>query len=157
MSVAVDSNVLIDVLGNDPRHGVESESRLRTLRAAAEPLIVGEAVIAEVAGNFPSPSQFDSILAGLGVRFVSSSTSALHRAGAAWRLYTSRRPDGLQCPACGARNGAPQCEGCGEPLRPRQHILADFLVGAHALEHADRLLTRDRGFYAAYFPELRLA
>jgi predicted nucleic acid-binding protein len=38
---------------------------------------------------------------------------------------------------------------------PRR-ILADFLIGSHALLHADRLMTFDAGFFALNFPELRL-
>jgi predicted nucleic acid-binding protein len=39
---------------------------------------------------------------------------------------------------------------------PRR-ILADFLIGAHALLQADCLMTLDTRYYRQYFPELRLS
>jgi predicted nucleic acid-binding protein len=43
--------------------------------------------------------------------------------------------------------------GHGEPKR----LLADFLIGAHALLQADRLMSLDAARYRQYFPELKLA
>jgi predicted nucleic acid-binding protein len=38
----------------------------------------------------------------------------------------------------------------------RKRIITDFLIGAHAMTKADRFLSRDRGFYGKFFPEIQL-
>ncbi len=39
---------------------------------------------------------------------------------------------------------------------PRQHMIPDFLVGAHALHQSDQLASADRGFLRRYFPRLKI-
>ncbi|MCM3876266.1 MAG: VapC toxin family PIN domain ribonuclease, partial [Thermoanaerobaculia bacterium] len=68
----------------------------------------------------------------LGLEFEPVSTAAAEHAGRAWRTYRARK---------GSR---------------KERMIADFLIGAHALDSADRLLSRDRGFFRSYFPELVL-
>ena len=153
MITAVDTNILFDVLIPDAPHGDQSERALaEALRAGA--VVISDPVYAELAVRFPEQGTLDRFLADTGLRLEASKAEALYRAGRAWSEYLRRRP-ALTCPQCGATQDL-HCDKCGASVQPRQHVVADFIIGAHALTQADRLLTRDRGYYATYFPELKL-
>jgi predicted nucleic acid-binding protein len=127
---AVDSNVIYDVLTVDASFYEESKANLARAHAEGQ-LVACEAVWAEVAAGFEDRQAAAARLHQLRIGFVAMDELAAVHAGSLWRVY--RRQGGT-----------------------RQRILADFLIGAHALHHADRLLTRDRGFYRAYFEDLPL-
>lgn len=153
MTTAIDTNALLALLYDDD-HAETSE---RVLRRAYEDgrLVVTTVVYAELAadGQFESVSDLDQFLEDFSIRVVESSRTALFRAGRQFQRYTDRRPEGLQCPSCGAKR-AVHCEECGENLSPRQHIAADFIIGGHATADADGLISFDTGFYGMYFPSL---
>ena len=154
MITAVDTNILLDVLIPDAPHGDESARSLAVaVRGGA--LVISEPVYAELAVHFLDKDALDRFLADTGIRLESSKAEALYRAGRAWSEYLRRRPAPLVCSQCGAPQDV-RCEQCGARVQPRQHVVADFVIGAHALLHSDHLLTRDREYYATYFPELRL-
>ena len=155
MTTAVDSNILLDILLPNSPLGDESELLLiRAMRQGA--IVISEAVYSEVAPRFDEPADLDEFLDFTGVRLDRSSREALHRAGQAFRAYSRQRPRLPTCSACGTAQEV-RCQSCGAELQSRQHTLADFLIGGHAVVHADRLLTRDRRTYARYFPELALS
>ena len=153
MNTAIDSNVLFDILSRDPEHYGGSVRQLSRQRSIAD-LIVGEVVYAELAPWFEGPTSLNQFLSALGISIVMSSGDALHRAGVAFRRYARER-GAFRCAECGAALDS-ACPQCGSRQTRRQHIVADFMIGAHALVHAGRLLTRDRGYFATYFPDLEL-
>lgn len=154
MRTAIDTNALLAVLYDDDDHADASEAVLRSAYREGR-LEITPIVYAELAadGGFDAAAELDRFIEDMSIRLVEPSREALFLAGEAFRRYTERRPDGLQCPSCGAKRTA-SCEECGADLAPRQHVAADFLVGGHATADADALVSFDSGFYGTYFPSL---
>ena len=130
MITAVDTNVLLDVFMADAPHHSQSGEWLRTAYDKGA-ILVCEIVYAELAPAFGSRAALDGALQVMGGTLSPIDAGIAYEAGVRWMRY--RRAGG-----------------------PRKRIIPDFLIGAHALAAADGFLTRDRGFFATYFPELNV-
>jgi hypothetical protein len=151
---AVDTNVLLDILIPNPYHLEWALNSLVSTKTGDQ-LIISEIVFAELSSQFLSPADLQRFLDETGIQLVSCDVEVLFSAGEAWKRYIGRRRVGVVCSKCGAMQEV-VCHSCGTAIRFRQHILSDFLIGAHAKVRADELITRDRGFYRTYFEDLKL-
>lgn len=130
MITAVDTSILLDILAQNS----EYFERSKTLYEKA--LVEGSTILcpvvwAELRPFFNSDHEFENIIKKLELRFVDFGPQASSLAGQLWQEYRLSKGK-------------------------RDHLIPDFLVGAHATIHANRLLTRDRGFYRKYFTALTL-
>jgi predicted nucleic acid-binding protein len=125
----VDSSVLLDIFTQDPDWLTWSQTQL-TAAATRGALVLSAVVAAEIAPRFSRIEMLHSALPSMAV-IEPIPLAASFLAGHAHANY--RKAGG-----------------------PREAILPDFLIGAHAAVTGRPLLTRDTRRVAAYIPGARL-
>ena len=127
--ILVDSNVLIDVLTEDPAWEPWSAQQLARLGNTRQ-LAINPLIFAEVAIAYSDEVQLNAALPPSLVR-LPLPYSAAFLAGRAFLEYRQR-------------GGA------------RRSPLPDFYIGAHAAAEGHTVLTRDATRYRTYFPEIAI-
>ncbi|MBU6429445.1 MAG: type II toxin-antitoxin system VapC family toxin [Cyanobacteria bacterium REEB65] len=128
--VLVDSNVLIDVLYDDPVWGDRSSLALASAADGAV-LVLNPIVYAEISISYERVEDLEEALSTPAFRREPLPYAAAFLAGKAFLSYR--------------RSG-------GSRLSP----LPDFFIGAHAAIGGYPLLTRDGARYRTYFPTVEL-
>lgn len=128
--ILVDTNVLLDVLQDDPKWASWSQEQLEAAsvidRLAINPVIYSELSIA-----FERIEELEAVLAEANLSMEPLPREALFLAGKVFLNY--RRRQGI-----------------------KQGVLPDFYIGAHAAVVDCAILTRDVRRYRSYFPTVRL-
>lgn len=126
----VDTNVLVDVLENDPEWADWSLHQLRA-QSQVHDLAINAIIYAELSLAFDSVAALDAALDGMEVAVAKIPRPALFLAGRAFVKYH--------------RSGG-----------TKSSVLPDFLIGAHAAVLGCGILTRDARHYARYFKTVPL-
>jgi len=125
----LDTNVLLDILTNDPTWAEWSSGQFR--RAQTKGIVVNPIIFAELAAHFPRKEDLDHFLRPSLFKRLPLPYEAAFSASRAFLAY--RRSGG----------------GKTSPL-------PDFYIGAHAEHDGLTLVTRDAARYRTYFPNVRL-
>ncbi len=128
--ILVDTNVLLDLVTDDPVWGAWSQQQL-DLASARDELAINDIVYAELSIGYARMEPLDEMIRSAGLVNAAMPRPALFLAGKAFQRYRS---------AGGRRTG----------------VLPDFFIGAHAVIADAALITRDAARYRSYFPGIVL-
>ena len=126
----VDTNVILDVIQDDPAWADWSQEQLDEAVLNGD-LLINSVIYAELSIAFERIEELEALIVQGGFVLTPIPREALFLAGKAFLRYRRRQ---------GTKRG----------------VLPDFFIGAHAAVLDIPLLTRDAARYAAYFPTVRL-
>lgn len=126
----VDTNILVDVLQNDPQWADWSIAQLRA-QAKLHALAINPVIYAEMSLSFSKLEALDEVVKTMELELREIPRPALFLAAKAYALYRRR----------GGNKG---------------QVLPDFFIGAHAAVEGWPLLTRDASRFKTYFPTLEV-
>ena len=128
--ILVDTNVLVDIVSDDPLWAEWSQQHL-TIAAAQDELVINDTVYAELSVRYATIEELDAMIREARLVSAPIPRPALFLAGKAFHRYRS---------SGGKRTG----------------VLPDFFLGAHAVVSDCVLITRDAARYRTYFPGIML-
>jgi len=135
--IAIDSSVLIDLLGDDPAMADAAEQCVRDALGKG-PVVLCDVVVSEITAGLGHGADIMDVVEDMGMRYLPVERRSAVRAGEMQRRFNQRRRAG----------------GSAAAARPR--TVPDFIVGAHALLQCGGLITRDAGFFRDYFKGLKV-
>lgn len=128
--VLVDSNVILDLVLDDPRWADWSSRTLNSYAQGAD-LCINPVIYSEVSIGFQSIEELEEVILMGGFRILEIPKEALFLAGKIFLRYRKNK---------------------GTKRSP----LPDFYIGAHAAVFKMDLMTRDTSKYRTYFPTLNI-
>jgi predicted nucleic acid-binding protein len=128
--ILVDTNVLLDVVTDDPRWAGWSQHQLEAA-SLSDRLAINSVIYAELSTRYERIEVLDAMLESANATLVEIPRQALFLAG---KVFLAYRKGG------GTRTG----------------VLPDFFIGAHADVAKVPLLTRDPRRYRNYYPTAEL-
>ncbi|HWS66593.1 MAG TPA: type II toxin-antitoxin system VapC family toxin [Steroidobacteraceae bacterium] len=128
--VLVDTNVLLDVLQEDPRWAAWSQDRLEAA-SAGDTLAINPIIYSELSMAFARIEELEAVIVDAALTIEAIPREALFLAGKAFLRYRRSRGTKLS-------------------------VLPDFYIGAHAAVMQWPILTRDVSRYQTYYPTVPL-
>lgn len=129
MAVIVDTNVILDVLTDDPKWADWSIGMLEKFQSGG--LIVNPAIYAELSFGYEQITDVDLLIRDFGLLYKETPRLGLFKAAKAFRAY-KRRKGG------------------------KDFVLPDFFIGGHAEAVEVAIITRDVKRYKTNFPAVEL-